>query len=83
MQDYLATAGDTGWWRCEMNKTWRFEMNKTEIANNVSTHGMAPFLIWLGGAVHVYNVPGYEVWDAMIWFYYVGRYVAVHFAQLN
>lgn len=41
-----------------------------------------PFLVWLGGAVHVYNLPGYGFWDAIIWLYYVGRYIAIHFTTM-
>ena len=42
-----------------------------------------PFTVWLGGAVHVYNQPGYGFWDALIWMYYVGRYIATNFALLH
>ena len=44
---------------------------------------IVPFLAWLGGAVYVYNQPGYGFWDALIWLYYVGRFVAMHFAALS
>ena len=40
-------------------------------------------LCWLGGAVWVSNQPGYDGWDGLIWLYYVGRYIAAHFAMLH
>lgn len=40
------------------------------------------FLVWLGGAVWVAHQPGCAFWDGVIWPYYVGRYVAMHFAAL-
>jgi len=41
------------------------------------------FFWWLGGAVWVAHQPGYNFWDGLIWLYYVGRYVAKHFAALS
>lgn len=41
------------------------------------------FVGWLGGAVYVAHQPSYGFWDGIIWLYYVGRYIAAHFAQLN
>ncbi len=43
----------------------------------------SPFVLgffgWLGGAVYTANQPGMNFWDGVIWLYYVGRYIAVHF----
>jgi len=60
----------------------------TDAASKALSHRIASaktkvtfgFLFWLGGAMHVYNQPSYGFWDALIWLYYVGRYVAMHFA---
>lgn len=41
------------------------------------------FFGWLGGAVWVADQPGMSFWDGIIWLYYVGRYVAQHFAVLS
>jgi hypothetical protein len=41
--------------------------------------GIIPGIMWLGGAVHTANLPGFGFWDGLIWLYYVGRYVATHF----
>lgn len=41
------------------------------------------FIFWLGGAVHVMRLPDYDFWDGLIWMYYVGRFVAIHFAALG
>lgn len=41
------------------------------------------FFGWLGGAAYVAHQPGYGFWDGVIWLYYVGRYVAVHFTALH
>lgn len=46
---------------------------------NVSTTMSLGFLAWLGGAVHTANLPGYGFWDGLVWMYYVGRYIAMHF----
>lgn len=40
------------------------------------------FIMWLGGAVHVANQPGYDFWDGIVWLYYVGRYFATHLTSL-
>jgi hypothetical protein len=37
------------------------------------------FFFWLGGAVHVAHLPGYNFWDGIIWLYYVGRFVAINY----
>lgn len=37
---------------------------------------------WLGGAFYVWNQPGMTVWDALIWLWYVGRFVAKNFTVL-
>ena len=42
-----------------------------------------PLIVWLGGAMSVYNQPRYGFWDALIWMYYVGRYIAIHFTALT
>ena len=41
------------------------------------------FLFWLGGCMNTANQPGHGFWDGVIWFYYVGRYVARHFTALT
>ena len=41
------------------------------------------FIAWLGGAVHVANQPGYGFWDGLVWLYYLGRYLAIHFTALS
>jgi len=41
------------------------------------------FLFWLGGAIHIMNQPGMGFWDGVVWLYYVGRFVAIHYAQLS
>jgi len=38
---------------------------------------------YVGGAVYVSHQPGFGFWDGVIWFYYVGRDIALHFAQLH
>ncbi len=48
----------------------------SEGAISVNVFGL---FFWLGGAVHVANLPGYNFWDGIIWLYYVGRYIAIHF----
>ena len=40
-------------------------------------------LAWLGGAFWVGAQPGMTCWDAIIWFWYVGRYIAQHFTTLS
>jgi len=42
-----------------------------------------PFVAWLGGAFWVGNQPGFGFWDGLIWLWYVGRYIAAHFAMLH
>ena len=54
---------------------------KTETRNN-STSISPGWLTWIGGAVYVANQPGYGFWDGFFWMYYVGRYIAVHYALL-
>ncbi len=55
----------------------------TKAVSNLATRYIAvPCLLWLGGAVHFYNLPGYGFWDALIWLYYIGRYIALHFTAL-
>lgn len=39
-------------------------------------------LTWLGGAIHTMNQPGCGFWDGVVWMYYVGRFIAVHFTAL-
>ncbi len=41
------------------------------------------FICWLGGAVHVAHQPGYDFWDGLVWMYYVGRYIAIHFTGIG
>ena len=41
------------------------------------------FFTWLGGAFFVANQPGMGFWDGLIWMWYVGRYIAAHFAMLH
>lgn len=55
---------------------------KTSIPT-VRTHLSLGFLAWLGGAIHVMNQPGGDFWDGLIWLYYVGRYIAIHFTALT
>jgi hypothetical protein len=38
------------------------------------------FLWWLGGAMYTMHQPGNGFWDGIVWMYYVGRYIAMHFA---
>lgn len=53
-----------------------------EKISSVKAYCSLPFMAWLGGAVHVYHQPGYGFWDAVIWLYYVGRFVAVHYGPV-
>lgn len=41
------------------------------------------FITWLGGAMWVAKQPGFNGWDALIWLYYVGRFIAIHFTALT
>ena len=50
---------------------------------NVKTRLSLGLLTWLGGAVHVAHQQGNGFWDGVVWMYYVGRYVAAHFAVLS
>lgn len=58
-------------------------MTQQTNSGSTTTYLSFGFLWWLGGAMWVYNQPGYGFWDALIWVYYVGRFVASHFAQLH
>ena len=42
-----------------------------------------PVLAWLGGAFWVANQPNNSFWDGVIWFWYVGRYIAAHFTMFS
>ena len=50
---------------------------------NRNVYVSLPFLPWPGAALHFYNLPGYGFWDALIWPYYIGRYIAAHFTLLT
>lgn len=50
---------------------------------DVTTQLSLGFVAWLGGAIHVAHQPGCGFWDGLIWLYYVGRYIAAHFTQLQ
>ncbi len=50
---------------------------------STSTHLSLGFLCWLGGAIHTAHEPGMGFWDGVVWLYYVGRYLAEHFAALT
>ncbi len=41
-----------------------------------------PILGWLGGAFYVGNQPGCGFWDGVVWMWYIGRFIAAHFALL-
>lgn len=56
-------------------------MEKTN--NYRNTVNVIPVVAWLGGAVYTYNQPGMDFWDAVIWLYYVGRFVAQHFTTFH
>lgn len=40
-------------------------------------------LTYLGGAFFVGNQAGMDFWDGLIWMWYIGRYIAAHFAMLH
>jgi hypothetical protein len=46
------------------------------------SNGWFSLFAWLGGAVWVAHQPGFNFWDGIIWLYYVGRFVAVHFTGI-
>lgn len=31
---------------------------------------------YLGGAIYTAHQPGYNFWDGLVWFYYLGRHLA-------
>jgi hypothetical protein len=49
---------------------------------NVHTISLG-LLAWLGGAFYIAHQDGHGFWDGLIWMWYVGRYIAAHFAQLH
>lgn len=53
-----------------------------EVVRTNTTIGFG-LICWLGGAIHVMNQPGYGFWDGLVWMYYVGRYIAVHFTGIG
>ena len=48
----------------------------------VSRLSLGP-ITYLGGFFWVWNQPGFGFWDGVIWLWYVGRYIAAHFAMLH
>jgi hypothetical protein len=58
-------------------------MSSEVVRPTIYTRLSLGFICWLGGAVHVASQPGYGFWDGVVWMYYVGRYIATHFAQLS
>lgn len=55
-----------------MSKTFKININ-----------GCFGLLAWLGGAFYVAHQPGMNGWDGVVWFWYVGRFIAAHFTMLS
>lgn len=58
-------------------------MKTRNIAGVVTARLSLPLFGWLGGFMYVWNQPGMSFWDAFIWFYYIGRFIAHNFTLLH
>jgi hypothetical protein len=58
-------------------------MSNNKIEVNFNSRLSFGLLTYLGGAFFVGNQPGMGFWDGLIWMWYVGRFIAAHFALLH
>lgn len=54
-----------------------------EVQVNTTSRISLGLIAWLGGAFYVAHQPNCGFWDGVVWFYYVGRYIAAHFTLLT
>ncbi len=55
----------------------------TKAAVTASRAVRLPLIAWLGGFFWVWNQPNCGFWDGVFWLWYVGRFIAAHFAMLS